>query len=237
MNTTAIKTIAGYVPMPPEFNKQVGNDAGLTRAIAYSHPCGDKNGTSHYGVLYNGGRYACTIEDKNNAAAVFEKMKVAFLNAKRDNQLLFVGMGMSYPQRYDDDVCNHRIRTEIINPQGRKFFIEVGTWGAELTRFDHVIDRDMEILYDSKQSEYRNRIMALGGFNKVQKDHPAMVNYRKYQEQPYYWYKKKEWIDLRVRYTKQNILDVVNRLFDCNFNELVVDNLFLSTDDYFSVSK
>lgn len=145
-------------------------------------------------------------------------------------------MGMNYDARYKDDVCNHRIRTEIINAKGKKFFIELGTWGNELMRIDHVIDRDLQIHYEKKQLEFRDLININGGFNKISHQSPLYVDYKKYQEQPYHWYKKDVWQNMKVKYTNENVLKLVNVLFDCNFTEIVIDYNHLTTDIYSSIS-
>jgi hypothetical protein len=152
------------------------------------------------------------------------------------NKLVFVGMGCQYKERYEDDVCNHRIRTEIINPNGRRFFIEVGTWGAELMRIDFVVDRDQENEYSEKAQEYRDKINANGGFFRIGKGHHLYEQWKKYNNQPYYWYKKEQWDSLRTKYTKANVIKLVNSLFDCKFEEIEIDYHHLTNDDYCSVS-
>lgn len=142
------------------------------------------------------------------------------------SKLVFVCMGMDYPERFPGDVCNHRIRTEFLNPNGRKFFIEVGTGRGDKMRVDHVTDRDQEEEYNKKASEYRDKIKAS---NMQFVNHPLYSEYQKYMSQPYYWYKKHEWESLNTEYTKENVLKLVNRLFDCNFTEIEL------TNDYSSV--
>ena len=83
---------------------------------------------------------------------------------------------------------------------------------------------------------YRGEIEAKGGFLKVGENDAVMVNYRKYQNQPYYWYKHEQWKGLKTKYTNANVLQLVNTLFDCNFSEMVVDYDHLTTDDYCSIS-
>lgn len=237
--TTAPEKIAhsmSYVLPPLEILEQIGKDARITKEFHHSHGVCDSSGNKiHFGALVYPNRYAITKEQKEYATQHYNRMKTDIL-AGVGQRLVFVGMGMQYDARYDDDVCNHRIRTEIINPEGRRFFIELGTWGAELMRFDHVVDRDQEDEYNGKAREYRQKIEDAGGFWKIGKGHHLYEEYQKYQSQPYYWYKKQEWNSKRIKYTKTNVLKMVNELFDCNFTEIEIDYHFLTTDDFTSNS-
>lgn len=237
--TSAPETVAknmGYELPPIEVLQQIGVDARVTREFHYSHGvCDSFTNRLHFGALLYPKRYAVTQEQKDYATYHYEQMKQKAIESV-GNKLVFVGMGMEYTERYKDDVCNHRIRTEIITPKGRRFFIELGTWGPELMRFDFVIDRDQENEYNEKAQEYRQKIEAAGGFTRIGPGHPIYEAYQKYQSQPYYWYKKEQWNSKRIKYTKNNVLRVVNDLFDCNFSEMAVDYNFLITEDYTSVS-
>jgi hypothetical protein len=225
-----------YVDFTEDLLSQIGINEQLTRDINYSHPVCSTNGNHlFYCTMYNGKRYKTSLEQKEQASLLFLENKKKAIS-KIGNKLVFVGMGCDYDERYEDDVCNHRIRTEITNPFGRKFFIEVGTWGEERMRIDHVIDRDQEEEYSEKCVEIRKTILASGGYNKHGIGSPLMIELEKYQSQPYYWYKKSEWIDLNVKYTKKNVIELVNKLFDCNFSELEIDTIHLTTDDYSSKS-
>lgn len=225
-----------YLDFPSELLKELGTNERLTRAVNYAHGCANQLGHHlHFCTMYDGKRYKTTQEQKDKASKLYAlNVQKAIENV--GNKLVFVGMGMDYTARYDDDVCNHRIRTEIINPKGRKFFIEVGTGGADYMRIDHVIDRDLQIHYEKKQIEFRDQINTNGGFSKLSHSSPLYVDYKKFQEQPYHWYKREVWQDLRAKYTKQNVIALVNNLFDCHFTEIEIDYNHLTTDIYNSVS-
>lgn len=228
-----------YIQPTQEVISQIGIDHKTTKEFHYAHEVCDSNfNLKHYCAMMYPHRYIVSAELKDFATTEYERMlsdKLKEVNAS-PNKLYFVGMGMPYEARYDDDVCNHRIRTEIVNPGGQNFFIEVGTWGEELMRIDFVIDRDMQDLYEEKALYYRNKINEQGGFWKHGKGSYLYEEYQKYQSQPYYWYKKDEWFSLRTKYTKENVLKLVNKLFDCKFTSLEVDYYFLSTEDYKSKS-
>jgi len=209
-----------------KFRNQVANAYGYSKSngqLQHMQTCS-------YPITY-------IVTDKQITEAKTEKAK-AKQNAKNKlkNKLVFVSMGMTYEPRYNDDVCCHRIRTEITNPDGRKFFIEVGTWGNELMRIDFVIDRDQENHYSQEQEKVHEEIKKRGGYHKVPQSDPLYNDLKKYQEQPYYWYKNEVWKDLKVKYTKQNVIDLVNNLFDCNFTEIEIDEYNLSCDDFVCVS-
>jgi hypothetical protein len=222
-----------------EIINQIGIDPKITREFNYSHGVLDSNHVfKHYCAIVYPHRYIVDEQTKLKAAKEYERMKADKIKEVESNAntLYFVGMGMDYAKRYDDDVCNHRIRTEIINPKGRRFFIEVGTWGEELMRIDFVIDRDLQKLYEDKRDYYYRKIQEKGGFLKHGEGSYLYDEFKKYESQPYYWYKEDEWSSLRTKYTNQNILKLVNSLFDCNFNKIEIDYHFLTTEDYISKS-
>jgi len=225
-----------YLEMPAELFSQLGANEKFTREVNYSHGVSDKY-SKHlfYCTMYGGKRYKTTAEQKEQAQELYEINKQKAID-NVGNKLVFVGMGCEYTARYNDDVCNHRIRTEILNPQGRRFFIEVGTWGAELMRIDHVVDRDQEDEYNEKASEYRQKIEDAGGFWRIGKGDELYEKYKTYMSQPYYWYKREQWQGLKEKYTKENVLKLVNSLFDCHFTEIEIDYNHLRTEDYKSIS-
>lgn len=121
---------------------------------------------------------------------------------------MFVGMGGNYSERYPGDLCNHRIRTEFKNAFGRLFFIELGTGTGTEMRIDHSIDR-------TRENE-------LNGNPNRQSE---FYNYKRLERQK----------DMPI-YTKENILALVNKNFDCKFKEIIVDNYNVTQDDYISIS-
>jgi len=225
-----------YIEFPTELLNQLGVNEKLTREVNYSHGVCDKYSVHQfYCTMYGGKRYKTTLEQKEQAAKLYEINKQRAIK-NVGNKLVFVGMGCEYSAKYEDDVCNHRIRTEIVNPQGRRFFIEVGTGRGEDMRIDHVVDRDQEDEYNAKATEYRQKIEDEGGFWRIGKGHELYEKYQEYNNQPYYWYKHEQWKNLKTKYTKANVLSLVNILFDCNFTEIEIDYNHLRTDDYKSVS-
>lgn len=225
-----------YLEMPADLLATLGTNERFTREVNFSHSvCNAQSIHQFYCTMYDGKRYKTTKEQKEQAEKLYQINKQKAIE-NVGNKLVFVGMGCEYAARYEDDVCNHRIRTEIINPEGKRFFIEVGTWGNELMRIDHVVNREQEDEYNERVSFYRSEIEAKGGFCKVGESDESVINYRKYQNQPYHWYRHDQWKDLKTKYTKQNVINLVNTLFDCKFTEMAVDYDHLTTDDYTSIS-
>jgi len=204
------------------------------KAIKNAHQCADKNGNFlHFKALMYPLEYIVTTEQINEAKTLFNAAKKAFLS-EIGNKLIFVGMGSDYAPRFEDDVCNYRIRTEILNPDGKHFFIEFGRGLGENLNFDHVINRDQQKEYEEKRSEIYDKIKNSGfQFH----SHPLIEEYKKYDSQPYHWYKRELWAKTTsIKYTQQNVLKWVNELFNCNFTAMQVDSIFLSPDDYKSIS-
>jgi hypothetical protein len=216
--------------------KEIYTNKSFRNSIAHAHQCYDKFfNFKHYLALDGLNRYIVTETQIKEAQAEKKRAKAERV-ASLGNKLVFVSMGSNYAERYSDDVCSFRMRTEIQNPEGKKYFIEVSRHGDILTHFDFVIDRDLEQEYERKANFWRQKITEAGGFYKVAQSHPYFLELKKYQEQPYYWNKKHLWNNLNLKYTKTNILEVVNLLFDCFFTEIEIDNFDLVTDDYVSAS-
>ena len=229
-----------YLEMPASLLDELGANVALTKEMRYAHGvCLKGNtGTDFYCTMYEGKRYKTTKKQIELAKVLYEKNKQSVLNSI-GNKLVFVGMGMNYAPRYEDDVCNHRIRTNIVNPENKNFFVELGTWGAEMMRYDHLVDRDLEETYMTMLNKLRLQIGMMGGFNKVPNTDPIMIEYRNYQNQPYNWYREeyaRGLINKGIKYTNKNVLQFVNDIFGCNFNDMEVDYYHLTTEDYKSIS-
>jgi hypothetical protein len=200
MNTQTIELTA-------EKFAEIYSNEELRNQVAFAHEQCDKSGnflrriTCSYPLTY-------IVNDEQIAAANAERLR-AKKQVIQDNlgKLMFVGMGNTYEEKYPDDVCNYRVRTEFINPDGNKFFIEFTGINGKM-HIDHAIDRTKETKLNGdfkRQSEYYN-------------------------------YKGLERNNNELAYTKSNILEVVNKYFECNFKEIVIDNYNVSTEDFISIS-
>ena len=186
--------------------------------------------------MYAGKRYKIDAQIKETANELHRK-NVAQAAQNVGNKLVFVGMGCDYEPRYEGDPANHRIRTYITNPKGRKFFIEVGRYSkGEKMVIDFVVDIDQENEFDALRERNYAEIQSAGGWYKLGYEHPLILEHKRLQSQPYYSFKRDVYIDRDYRYDKQTIINLVNTLFDCKFTEMEVDSVLLNPDIYTSVS-
>jgi len=226
-----------YTQLPEGLALELGTNKKLTRAAAYAHGCCDAQGRHlHYCVMYAGQRYKIDAQTKE-AANELHLQNVAQAAQNVGNKLVFVGMGCDYEPRYDGDPGNHRIRTFVTNPEGRKFFIEVGRSSrGEGMRIDFIIDIDEENKFEALREQNYEKIQSAGGWNKLGYEHPLILENKRLQSQPYYWFKKDVWFGREYKYDKQTIIKLVNSLFECKFTDMEVDSVLLDQDIYTSVS-
>lgn len=180
--------------------KQVYTDEKLRNAVAYAHGVLESNGSEWKRALIYPISYKVNDEQIKICNDLINKRKKEVLKENKHN-LLFCGMGCEFEPRFNDGVGNHRIRTEFINKDGIKCFIEVGTsYGKgkeDNLRIDHAI-----IPYDREE---KNRLDI-------------------------------ERSDLNLKYTYQNVLNLVNHYFNCNFKNIVLDYYNISCDGVLCVS-
>lgn len=196
--------------MTHEIMQGIYSSEKFRNAVAYAHGCYTSDMKfKHFKAMDYPRNYIVTPEQIEEAKKEKERAKVELLKTL-GNKLVFVGMGMTYESKYEGDPCNHRIRTEIINNKGIRFFIEIGTgYNGMKMRVDHSINRTI-------QDSYNDSVNHQGKF--------------------YNWANLERRSDL-PDYTIQNIIEMVNRAYDCNFTEMIVDNYNLTTEDYISTSK
>lgn len=198
MNNTPIKLSA----LSAELFRQIYTDVRLCKAVAYAHQCLDAASRPLYKkALFYPHSYIVTEEQIEKAKTELARAKAQSIEENR-GKLVFVGMGSAYKARYDDDVCNHRVRAEFFNRDGRKFFIEFCRGLSEKSFvISHAIDRDLEESWDRKISHL----------------------------QPYNNYKGLE-KGIKYNYTCQNLLAIVNQHFECDYQEIIIDSDLLHPD-------
>lgn len=149
---------------------------------------------------------------QNRAKEDYQKRKEE-ITKSINNKLVFVGMGMDFTPKDKDHIGNYRIRTYIQNDEGVICFVEFGSGKTrDFLRCDHAI---MHTKKDFSEWKYA------GERDQTEK-------------------RIKELEDIRGNYnpyTKQEILNLVNKWFNCSFTEIEVYDYCLNTDDYISVSK
>lgn len=224
MTHTAPRTVTA------EDMQEIYSNEKKRNAIAYAHQCADKYGNFlHFSTCEYPTRRIVTAEQIREAQAEIKRSKAEKIKTL-GNKLVFVGMGCDYEPRFIDDVCNHRIRTNFKNKDGKTFFIEVGTGRGENLRVDHAIDKDLQNEYDAKSSEYAEKRNACErGSAQWHKYHEL---FKEYLKQPYNNYNGVERMGDGIKYTFANVLKLVNENFNCNFQEMEVDAYTLTTDDF-----
>jgi len=180
--------------------KGIYTNEKLRNAVAFAHGCFNKNMQFSYKkALMYPINYKVTEEQIKKAVNLRIKKQKEVLKDNYNN-LLFCGMGMNFKPTIKDGVENHRIRTEFLNKDGIKCFIEVGTGRTpeENLRVDFA-------LYGYIENETKN-------------------------EKNQYNYKKLETETPTLKYTYENVLNLVNKYFNCNFKKMVVDNYNISCE-------
>lgn len=212
-----------------KFNEIYTNEE-LRNAVAFAHGCNDKYGKHlHYKALMCPVEYIVTEKQIQEAKNEYERAKKEKVKNLKAGQLIFVGMGSSFAPRFDGDLCNHRIRTEFKNKEGRRFFIEVGTGKYGYMRCDHSVDRDMEYQYNDNFRDLSEKMKPVKKYSlEWQLLHEDR---KKWLKQPYYNYAWLEHKDLG-KYTKENLLKIINETFGCSYTSIEVDNHTLRTEDF-----
>ncbi len=130
--------------LTPEKFAEIYTDKEFRNQVAGAHGCyTEKMVFRHLKTCSCPIEYIVTEDHVSAAKAERERDRVVLLK-EYAGKLVFVGMGMTYEPKYDDDICNYRVRCEIESKTGERFFLEVGTMSDyETMRFDHVIKRNM----------------------------------------------------------------------------------------------
>lgn len=188
------------IELPVNLMATLSDNPKLRNQVAYAHKHFDSNGNfKYFATCSYPTKYIVTPEQIESAKAILKSQKENTIK-NIGNKLIFVGMGMNYEERYNGDPANHRIRTEILAPDGNQYFIEVGTAKGNDMRIDFSI---LRIKKEKSEDVY---------------------NYRLQQG------------STTIKYTLQNILNLVNRTYGCHFTEIDVDRYTLNTSDYISTS-
>lgn len=185
--------------------KEIYKNEELRNAVTFAHIVADSQGNTEYkkALLYPIS-YKVTDEQIKKANALRNKRTKEVLKENKNN-LLFVGMGMEFNPTILNGVGNHRIRTEFLNKNGIRCFIELGTGRTteDNLRVDFAI-------YDYCEGDK---------ISIKEKDAKQKYNYMKLEtETP------------SLKYTYENILNLVNKYFNCNFKKMVVDYYNISCD-------
>jgi hypothetical protein len=217
-----------YSYLSQEDFKKIYSDSKFRNIVACAHRYCEPSGQERRVIDNYPNKYFVTDEQMNEAKRLLKAAKEKVFN-NHANDLLFCSMGCNYVPKYDDDVCNHRIRTEFLNKNGKRFFVEFGTGVGDNLRVDHSIDRDLEIEFEKKLSEAYEFRDKLEYKSEQWYLHNDIV--KKYQGQPYNNYGGLERLTHSIKYTKANILNLVNETFECDFKNIIVDQYTIHPND------
>jgi hypothetical protein len=196
-----------------EFEKYSVNDAFI-HEVTWAHGCCDSNGNHQYfkamTYYHLGTDFKVTQKQKDQARRLYDKRKEEILQDKGD-KLLFVGMGMNFTPENPLFIGNHRIRTYFKNNDDVLCFVEFGTNRTnDKMRCDHA-------LINTKQNN--NEWVSLSERDGSEKRIKLLEH------------------NINIDYTKQNVIMLVNKYFNCSFKEMSVEYYFITTDDYISEVK
>lgn len=173
--------------------KEIYKNEELRNAVAFAHIVADSQGNTIYkkALLYPIS-YKVTDEQIKKADTLRDKKAKEVLKENKHN-LLFVGMGMNFKPTLLNGISNHRIRTEFLNKEGIRCFIEVGTGRTpeDNLRIDFALYGYIEEETQYKRNSYN--------YMKLETETPSL------------------------KYTYENVLNLVNKYFNCNFKKMVVD--------------
>ena len=198
-----------------EYNKYK-DDNGFIHNIYYAVSCCDEHGKLKYKKAMTkytpANKEFIVNEDQiKTGKEEYNKRKQEILNNIKVNELVFVGMGMDFDPVDNEHIGNHRIRTYFKDNDGVLCFVEFGTAANnDFLRCDHAL------------------------FN-TEKENTRTIKERDETEKRVYLLE-----NLRgdnIAYTKKNILKLINKNFNTNFNDVKVFNYFINTEDYNSISK
>ena len=181
--------------MDQETFKGIYDNERLRNEVAFAHGCCNAMGEVEYKkALVYPLSYKVTDEQIKIASELRNKRQKEVL-IEHKNSLLFCAMGMSFSPSLKDGVGNHRIRTEFLNSDGVRCFIEFGTGREkEELRVDHAIFR-----YGDRKTEINN-------YQDLERSTPTL------------------------KYTFENVLNLVNKYFNCYFKKIIVDEYNISCD-------
>jgi len=189
------------------------SDDRFIHNMTYPINCADSKGVIQYTKAMT--KYTIAKQEFKVSKEQIQKATQEYNKRKQNiiknikNKLVFVGMGMDFKPLTNNHIGNHRIRTYFKNNQGVLCFVEFGTTtNKDFMRCDHALMNTKREWTSLNEREQEKRISIL---ESMQGDY--------------------------TKYTKENILKLVNKNCDCNFKEVEVYNYFIGTDDYTSISK
>lgn len=192
--------------------------------VANAHKYTLKNGETGLKTCSYPIEYKVTMEQINKAKSLVSE-KIQAIAEVNKNKLFFYGRGWHKAEN-TGDVTNCRISVQFKNNKGRTFYLELTRATRGYISVDFAIDRDLEVKQNSLIEPLREKLKREN--NRV-KQNEILLEIRDIEKQTYYYnYKslEREFYKLKIDWSKENILKLVNENFDCNFENIHVENFF-----------
>ncbi len=212
--------------------QEIYTNESFRNEVAWAHSHCDSSGKEKYKATCSyPTKYITTEEQIKEAKKEQDRRKVEVLEETK-NALVFVSMGMSYEPKFENDVCSYRVRTEFLNVEGNKYFIEFSSGRGNGLLINHSIDRTFQEKADKDYHEKRTQLTEDQESGKINRskfiellrglERPQSVNFQNLER-----------CDTvkQMDYTTNNLMDIVNEYFNCNFKKVVIDEYNLSCDD------
>jgi hypothetical protein len=158
-------------------------------------------------------KYLVTLEQIEKAEYELKKQKQKEILGNTEN-IIFISMGMSFKTE-GDYIGNHRIRASFINNDNKHCFIEVGTSKDN----DKMIITHSIINFGNNPIRRKN---IYGHYEEIYNDSTEKNNYLGLEIR-----------QLNLNYTFKNLLNIVNKNFNCSFKNIFLSEI-LSPDDIIS---
>ena len=192
-----------YITVPnEEIIKMMNESKEFRNAVAYAHGCTDTNRSYYFkGTCTYPQRYRVENDMIELALQMIETEKKIVLEQHK-NDLYFIGMGW-HKADSSGDVGNCRIRTVLQNNDGLNVFIELTSGNNRTVKNDnkHYIVCDYCFIVPNPEGETV--------------DQRFEYNYLDLEQTTY---------RQKIEWTKENILEFVNKKLNCSFKDIHIDN-------------
>lgn len=217
-----------------KFNEIYTNEKFL-RQVATAH--GSYTSTQqlkHYQTCSYPTTWIVTPEQIKLAKSELERLRTEKITNLQADQLVFIAMGGDYEPRFEGDICNHRIRTTFKNKDGHTYMVEFCRNGRKEDKLnDFVCTFSIDEDWRNEQETESLRLMELR--NSFDYYSPAWdaahAAYKANDHQKYYNAFDIQHSNLEMRFSKENVLQLINETFGCTYTTLEIDEHILGCDD------
>lgn len=178
-------------------------------AIQFPTTCCDKNHNfKYFKTCSYPEEYIITEEQIQQAREIAEERKRHILENIKANDLVFVAMGCDYSGT-PEEVCNHRIRCNFMNIDGKRFFIEI----IKCREYGFFIDFSIDL--DKQEENKKKRI-------KAQTEYNYMGVEKNLISKPFTW---------------ANVLAFINNTYNCCYTNARLIRYFVRCEDFINCCK